>query len=146
MLEDAVLHEDAVHRGPAQVIPAVKRAIYAALLQGEPFLYEPKQYVYIYAPQDYMGSVNKELQNRRAQILDIQSEGERLIVNAKAPVKEMIGFAAAIRSATQGRAFWTYEPAGFEPLPRDLQDQVVREVRTRKGEAPEPPKPEDFME
>jgi len=146
VLEDAVLHEDAVHRGPAQVIPAVKRAIYAAILQADPFLYEPKQYVYIYAPQEYMGAINKELQQRRAQILDIQSEGERLIIKAKAPVKEMIGFAAAIRSATQGRAFWTYEPAGFEPLPKDLQPEVVKQIRTRKGESPEPPKPEHFLE
>jgi len=146
VLEDAVLHEDAVHRGPAQVIPAVKRAIYAAILQGEPFLYEPKYNVYINVPQDYMGAVNKELQSRRAQILDIQNEGEKLIIRAKAPVKEMIGFAAAIRSVTQGRAFWSTEPAGFEPLPRDLQPEVVKQVRTRKGESPEPPKPEHFLE
>ncbi len=146
VLDDAVLHEDAVHRGPAQVIPAVKRAIYAAMLMADPYLLEPKQYVFITVPQDYMGAVTKELQQRRAQVLDIQAEGDRIMIKAKAPVRELLGFAAAIRSATQGRAIWTYEFAGYERIPRELQDQVVREVRQRKGLSPEPPKPEDFLE
>ncbi len=146
VLDDAVLHEDAVHRGPAQVIPAVKRGIYAAMLMADPFVYEPKQYVYITVPQDYMGAVNKELQMRRAQIEDISTEGDTVIIKAKVPVREMIGFSAALRSATQGRAMWTYEFAGYERVPRDLQDEIIREVRKRKGESPEPPKPEDFLE
>lgn len=146
VLDDAVLHEDAVHRGPAQVIPAVKRGIYAAVLQADPFLWEPKQYVFITVPQDYMGDVNRELQSRRAQIEDISSEGETVLIKAKVPVREMIGFSAALRSATQGRAIWTYEFAGYERVPRELQDVIVKEVRTRKGESPEPPKPEDFLE
>ncbi len=146
VLDDAVLHEDAVHRGPAQVIPAVKRGIYAAVLQADPFLWEPKQYVFITVPQDYMGDVNRELQGRRAQIEDISSEGETIIIKAKVPVREMIGFSAALRSATQGRAIWTYEFAGYERVPRELQESIVKEVRTRKGESPEPPKPEDFLE
>ncbi|NPA86966.1 MAG: elongation factor EF-2 [Candidatus Diapherotrites archaeon] len=146
VLDDAVLHEDAVHRGPAQVIPAVKRGIYAAMLKADPFLWEPKQYVYITVPQEYMGDVNRELQMRRAQIEEIRSEGESIIIKAKVPVREMIGFSAALRSATQGRAIWTYEFAGYERVPRELQDEIVKEVRTRKGESPEPPKPEDFLE
>ncbi len=146
VLDDAVLHEDAVHRGPAQVIPAVKRAIYASFLQADPYILEPKQIVFITVPQDYMGAVTKLLQQRRAQVLDIKSEGDRIMIKAKAPVRELLGFSSDLRSATQGRAFWTYEWAGFERVPRELQAEIIKEVRTRKGESPEPPKPEDFME
>jgi elongation factor 2 len=51
----------------------------------------------------------------------------------------MFGFASAIRSATQGRALWTTEFAGFEKLPIDLQAKITTEIRTRKGLKVDPP-------
>jgi elongation factor 2 len=51
----------------------------------------------------------------------------------------MFGFAGTIRSATQGRALWTTEFAGFEKLPREHMDKITREIRIRKGLKPEPP-------
>jgi len=137
VLEDAKLHEDAIHRGPAQVLPAITRGIYACMLSGDPTLHEPKQTLTITVPEDYMGSVNKELGSRRTQISDIRSEGDQSIIIGKAPVKELIGFSAAIRGATQGRAIWTAEYAGYELLPRELQQKIIKEVRTRKGMDPE---------
>jgi len=50
----------------------------------------------------------------------------------------MFGFASAIRGATQGRALWSTENAGFERLPRELQTKIVAEIRVRKGLKPEP--------
>jgi len=132
-LEDAKLHEDAIHRGPAQVLPAVTRTCYAGILSSDPVLLEPKQILFITCPQDYMGSVSKELGQRRTQITEMKQEGDASIFIAKAPVKELIGFSAAIRGATQGRAIWTAEYAGYEPLPREMQKTVIEEVRKRKG-------------
>jgi elongation factor 2 len=137
-LVDAKLHEDSIHRGPAQVIPAVRRAIYGSMCQAGRILLEPKQKVVLNLPQDLMGAAISEVQSRRAVVEDIVQEGELTIINAKAPVAEMFGFATAIRSATQGRALWSYENAGFERLPKELQPEVVREIRTRKGLKPEP--------
>lgn len=144
-LVDCKLHEDAVHRGPAQVIPAVKGAIYAAMLQANPTLLEPYQKVYITVPQDMLGNVTREIQARRGQILEMRSEGDLVTVVAKAPVKEMFGFANAIRSATAGKAMWSVEHAGFEPVPQALLEQFIMEVRKRKGLKLELPKPEDFL-
>ncbi len=146
VLVDAVLHEDAVHRGPAQVIPAVKRAIYAAFLTADPYLLEPKMYITVKAPEQYLGSIQKELQGRRGQILETDFEGDLIVIKAKLPVKEMTGLATALRAASQGRATWDYQFAGYERVPRELQDQFIREIRERKGLSPEPPKPEDFMD
>ena len=137
-LVDAKLHEDSVHRGPAQVIPAARSAIYGAMCQGGRTLLEPIQKVFINVPQDYMGSAIGDVQSRRGVIEDITQEGEVTVIDAKAPVAEMFGFASAIRSATQGRALWSTENAGFEPVPKDLLGEVVRGIRTRKGLAPEP--------
>ncbi len=145
-LEDAKLHEDAIHRGPAQVLPAITRACYAAMLSADAILLEPKQLLYITVPEAYMGAVSKELGARRTQINEIRQEGDSTIIIAKAPVKELIGFSAAIRSATQGRALWTAEYAGYEPLPRELQEKVIKEVRTRKGMEPEPKPASYFMD
>jgi len=137
-LVDAKLHEDSIHRGPAQVIPAVRSAIYGAMCEAGRVLLEPVQKVYINVPQDQMGAATREVQSRRGVIEDMQQEGENAIIVAKAPVAEMFGFASAIRSATQGRALWSTENAGFVPVPAELQEKVVREIRTRKGLKPEP--------
>ena len=144
-LVDCKLHEDAVHRGPAQVIPAVKGAIYAAMLQANPTLLEPYQKVFITVPQDMLGNVTREIQGRRGQIIEMKTEGDLVTVIAKAPVKEMFGFANAIRSATAGKAMWSVEHAGFEPVPQALLEQFIMEVRKRKGLKLELPKPEDFL-
>ncbi len=145
-LVDAEIHEDPVHRGPAQVIPAIKRAIYGGMLLADAHLLEPMQYVYVTVPQDYMGAVTKEIQSRRGQILEINQEGDTVIIKAKAPVAEMFGFANDIRSATEGRAIWTTEHAGYERVPEELEPEIIREIRERKGLKPEPPKPEDFID
>ncbi len=137
-LVDAKLHEDSVHRGPAQVIPAARNAIYGSMVQGGRTLLEPITKVFINVPQDYMGAALGEVQSRRGVIEDINQEGEVTVIQSKAPVAEMFGFASAIRSATQGRALWSTENAGFEPVPKDLLGEVVRSIRTRKGLPPEP--------
>jgi elongation factor 2 len=137
-LVDAKLHEDSVHRGPAQVIPATYRSIYGAMCQAGRSLLEPLTKVYVNVPQDVMGSAIGEVQSRRGVIEDITQEGDHAIIVAKAPVAEMFGFATAIRSATAGRAFWSTENVGFQPVPADLQPDIVRKIRERKGLPPEP--------
>src|SRR5438876_624938 len=137
-LVDAKLHEDSVHRGPAQVIPAARSSIYGAMVLAGRILLEPIQKVFINVPQDFMGSAIGEIQSRRGVIEDISQEGEITVIHAKAPVSEMFGFASAVRSATQGRALWSTENAGFESVPSNLQGEVVRAIRTRKGLPPDP--------
>ncbi|MFH1100870.1 MAG: elongation factor EF-2 [Methanobacteriota archaeon] len=145
-LVDAKLHEDAIHRGPAQVIPAARNAIYGSITISEPSILEPIQKVYISTPQDVMGDASRELNQRRAEVKDMQTEGDLVIIEAKAPVAEMFGFASAIRSATGGRVLWNTENLGFEQLPRSLQPQVVKQVRERKGLKPEPYPAQYYMD
>ncbi|MEM3976684.1 MAG: elongation factor EF-2, partial [Thermoplasmata archaeon] len=64
-LVDAKLHEDSIHRGPAQVIPAVRNAIYGAICQAERILLEPIQNVFLNVPTEEVGNVTRELQQRR---------------------------------------------------------------------------------
>ena len=138
ILHDAKLHEDAIHRGPSQVLPAIRKPIYAAMLSGGAMLLEPMQKVFISTPQELMGDASRELNQRRAEVKDMTSEGDSVNIESKAPVSEMFGFASAIRSATGGRVLWNTENMGFEPMPKHLQDDVVRQIRERKGLKPEP--------
>jgi len=137
-LVDAKLHEDSIHRGPAQVIPAFRSAVYGAMCLGGRVLLEPMTKIYINCPESVMGDTLRELQQRRGVIEDIKQEGESSVIVAQAPVAEMFGFASAIRGATQGRALWSTENSGFVPVPAELQTKVVEQIRTRKGLKPEP--------
>ncbi len=143
-LMDAKLHEDAIHRGPAQVIPAGRNGIFGAMMVARTTLREPKQKVFIDIPQELMGAANRELQSRRAEILEMNQEGDLTKIISKVPVSEMFGFASAIRSATGGKALWNTEHSGFEKLPYELLNKTVKEIRTRKGLKPEPPTADYF--
>ncbi|AFK18080.2 elongation factor EF-2 [Haloferax mediterranei ATCC 33500] len=132
-LHDAKLHEDTIHRGPAQVIPATRDAVHRSLIAGEVKLLEPIQNVRIDVPSDYMGSASGEIQGRRGRVDDMYQEGDLMVIEGIAPVEEMIGFSSDVRSATEGRASWNTENAGFRVLSDNLQREKIMEIRERKG-------------
>ena len=131
-LHDATLHEDAIHRGPAQIYPAVRRPIYANLLSAKPLLLEPMQKVFIDVPQDYMGSVTRELQKRRGIIGEMEQKDELMTVSAVIPIGESFGFSGDIRGASEGHALWSTENAGFDRLPTELQYKVMGQIRDQE--------------
>ncbi len=90
----------------------------------------------------------KQVQGRRGQMLNIEQDekGEVVTLLAKIPVAETFGLANDFRSATQGRAIWYPEFAGYERLTPELQNKIVPQIRERKGEKKEPPTPQDFVD
>jgi elongation factor 2 len=142
---DVKLHEDAIHRGPAQVIPAVRSAIKGGLLLAGDSLLEPIQKIQITVPTEQMGNATSQVQGRRGQVLDITSEGDTITVVGKAPVAELFGFAGDIRSATEGRAMWSTEFAGFEVVPNNMVKDTVVAIRKRKGLKEQMPTPSDYL-
>ncbi len=145
-LVDATLHEDNIHRGPAQMIPTTRNPIYAAMVMAGVQLLEPKQKVLINTLQDYAGDVINMTNGRRGQLIDMQQEGENATITTLLPVAEMFGFSNELRGATQGRAIWYQEYAGYHLMPKELLNKIVRQVRERKGERPEPPTAQFFLE
>jgi elongation factor 2 len=144
-LIDVKLHEDAIHRGPAQVIPAVRSAVKAGILMAGDSLLEPMQKIQITVPMDQMGAATGQIQGRRGQVFDMQSMGDTITVTGKAPVAELFGFAGDLRSATEGRAMWSTEFAGFEVVPQGLLPEVVKSIRQRKGLKDQIPRPDDYL-
>ncbi|QGA84013.1 Translation elongation factor G, EF-G (GTPase) [Halomicrobium sp. LC1Hm] len=144
-LHDARLHEDAIHRGPAQVIPAMREAVHNSLIDAEIRLLEPIQNVRIDVPNEHMGAASGEIQGRRGRVDDMYQEGDLMVVEGVAPVDEMIGFSSDIRSATEGRASWNTENAGFQVMADNLQPDKIDEIRTRKGMKLELPETIDYF-
>lgn len=141
-LFNAELHEDTVHRGPGQILPAVRWGIMNAMLKDDPVLLEPKQIIRIDVPSEVMGGAIKEIQNRRGQVLEMEEERGVTIIRSKVPVAEMFGFNSALKSATGGKGFYSLIDVIFERLPKDLQNQAIKRIRQRKGMPEEVPKPE----
>ncbi len=137
-LVDAKLHEDSIHRGPAQVIPAGRNSIYGAMCQAKRILMEPVQKVFINVPQEIMGSVTNEIQQRRGVVQEMNQDGDDIVIIARVPVSGMFGFASAIRSATGGKVLWNSENAGYQKVPPELLHEVAGKIRERKGLKPEP--------
>ena len=138
-LTDAKLHEDAIHRGPAQTIPAMRNAMRGAMVRAGTTMMEPMQKLFVSVPNDWLGGVTREVTQRRGVIEDMPADGETTTVVGTVPVAETFGFSNDIRAASQGRAIWNSENSGFEELPRMLLEKVVGEIRTRKGMKPEIP-------
>jgi len=141
-LTDAKLHEDAIHRGPGQMIPCTRQAIMNAMLVAGTILYEPRQIIRIDIPTEYLNETTKLVAGRRGELQEVIQEEAAAIVKAKIPVNEMFGFTAALRSATSGRGAWFLSDQVFEKLPNDLQLPTIRKLRERKGLPPDLPKPQ----
>jgi len=133
LLTDMKLHEDAIHRGPAQIYPAVREGIRGAMMLSNPLMLEPLQILQIEAPADYLGDLSKLISNKRGQLLDVVQEGNTITIKAKLPVAEMLGWSSDLRSATGGRGSSSVADQLFERLPDELQGRVVKQIRDRKG-------------
>ena len=133
ILSDIKLHEDAIHRGPAQVYPAVRDSMRMSMGTATPCLFEPVQTLLIEGPLEFMGELTKLAQSKRGQIIDIEQGSGHVTVKVKLPVAEMIGLASQLRSATEGRGTFSMVDQSFERVPQSIQPEVIRKIRTRKG-------------
>ena len=132
-LEDIKLHEDAIHRGPAQVYPAVREAITEAMKKADASLLEPIQIHVIECPDKFLGEMTKLLGSKRGQLINVSQEDFGVEIKAEIPVSEMIGWSNDLRSATEGRGTSSLSDQLFKRIPMSMQADVIRKIRERKG-------------
>src|SRR5881296_2252114 len=145
-ITDVSLHEDPVHRGPAQIMPMTRRSMFIAFLNGQPTLMEPVQRITTKVPNDLLGAVTSVVTQKRGKIVSIDQKGHLVYVIGEVPTVETFDLSEVMRSQTAGRAFWGLEFARWSPVPQSLLQNVVESIRKRKGLSLEPPKPSDFAE
>ena len=132
-LMDCKLHEDAIHRGPSQVLPAIRDSLREAIRLGGAVIFEPMQILQIDGPIQYMGEMSKLVQNKRGQLLSMDQTEDFVSLKAKLPVAEMFGLTSELRSATGGRGSHFIVDQIFEKLPETFQQKIIRQIRERKG-------------
>ena len=122
-LVDGSYHE--VDSSEAAFKIAGSMAVKEALRRSNPVLMEPMMEVEVETPEDYMGDVMGNLSSRRGQIQGLDERGGAKLIRAHVPLSEMFGYATDLRSSTQGRASYTMQFSSYEPVPKQVAEEIV---------------------
>jgi len=114
---------------------AAKACFREAIRKAGPILLEPVMKVETVTPGDYLGDVIGDINRRRGSILDQLERGTNIAVVAHVPLSEMFGYIGQLRGMTSGRASYTMEFSHYEPVPRNVADEVIAEVAKAKAAA-----------
>jgi elongation factor G len=101
-----------------------------AVKKAKPVLLEPIMRVEVVTPEEYMGSVNGDLNRRRGQIEKMEPRpGGAQVITAYVPLSEMFGYTTDLRSMTQGRATSTMHFERYDQAPRNIAEEVIAKVQ-----------------
>jgi elongation factor 2 len=145
-LLDAKLHEDPVHRGPAQLMPAMKRAVWGSFLTAKPVLSEPIYKIGVSVPHQFVGDVTGLITRKRGRIVSSEQKGPITNITGYLPVSETFGLSADMRSVTSGHAFWQTQFDHWEKVPESISVDVIAGIRKRRGLPEEVPKANKFID
>ena len=104
---------------------AAKACFREAIRKASPILLEPVMKVETVTPVDYLGDVIGDINRRRGSILDQLERGTNIAVVATVPLSEMFGYIGHLRGMTSGRASYTMEFSHYDPVPRQVADEVI---------------------
>jgi elongation factor G len=98
-----------------------------------PILLEPIMKVEAITPEQFMGDVVGDLNARRGQILGIEDRANVKVISATVPLAQMFGYATTLRSMTQGRATYSMQFDHYDPVPGNIQQEIVGGVEKEKA-------------
>jgi elongation factor G len=104
---------------------AAKACFREGMKKAKPIILEPIMDVEVTTPQDHVGDVVGDLNRRRGQIQNQDSAGSTVTVRAGVPLKEMFGYISDLRSMTKGRASFTMQFHHYDPVPRNIADEIM---------------------
>ncbi len=104
---------------------AAKACFREAIRKANPILLEPVMKVEVVTPEDYLGDVIGDVNRRRGMIQGQLERGNNIAVEAFVPLNEMFGYIGQLRGMTSGRASYTMEFSHYEPVPRQVADEIV---------------------
>ncbi|MGA2298732.1 MAG: elongation factor G [FCB group bacterium] len=99
-----------------------------AFMKAQPILLEPMMKIEVNTPDDYIGNIVGDLSKRRGRIESMRRyrKGAQKL-NGFVPLKEMFGYATQLRNLSSGRANYSMEFFKYVPLPKDIQEKVIKE-------------------
>ncbi len=107
---------------------AAKACFREAIRKANPILLEPMMKVEVVTPEDYLGDVIGDVNRRRGTILGQLERGTNIAIEAHVPLSEMFGYIGQLRGMTSGRASYTMEFSHYDPVPRQVADEIVAAV------------------
>ena len=107
---------------------AAKACFREGMKKASPIILEPVMDVEVTTPNDHVGDVVGDLNRRRGQIQNQESAGSTVMVRAHVPLKEMFGYISDLRSMTKGRASFTMQFHHYDPVPRNVADELVKKA------------------
>jgi elongation factor G len=100
-------------------------AVQEGARRANPVLLEPVMAVEVVTPEEFLGTVNGDLNRRRGQVHGQEQRGNALAIQAFVPLGEMFGYATDLRSSTQGRATYTMQFERYEEVPGNIAEDII---------------------
>ena len=113
---------------------AGRNAFRAAFKEAGPKIMEPIYDLEVLVPSDYMGDVMSDLQNRRAVIMGMDSDKGFERIQARVPLAEIGRYSTALSSLTGGRATYMMKFSGYEQVPADVQEKLLKAYQDTEEE------------
>lgn len=98
-----------------------------------PVVLEPMMKLETSAPEEFQGSVMGQINQRRGMILNSQTDAGSVVIEAEVPLNEMFGYSTDLRSATQGKGEFTMEFLKYAPVPRNVQEEMVKKYQEKRA-------------
>jgi elongation factor G len=106
-------------------------AIREAVRKAGAILLEPIMLVEVTTSEEFYGDVIGDLNRRRGTILGMESRSSMYVVRGHVPLAEMFGYVNDLRSMTSGRANYTMEFAHYDPVPKNIADEIIAKKSSR---------------
>ena len=97
--------------------------------KAKPVILEPIMKVEVRTPEEYMGEVIGDLNQRRGNIQSMTDGVGVKVIDAKVPLSEMFGYIGDLRSKTQGRAMFTMEMDSYDEVPKSVSEEIIKAQR-----------------
>ena len=93
--------------------------------KASPVLLEPVMKIEVTVPEEYMGDVIGDLNGRRGKVEGMEPRAGAQVIRGYVPLAEMFGYATDLRSKTQGRGNYVMQFSHYEPVPKNLADEII---------------------
>ncbi|MBX3701215.1 MAG: elongation factor G [Dokdonella sp.] len=116
-------------------VSAGKKAFIDAIANAKPQVLEPIVNLDVTVSNAHMGDVTGGLASKRARINGTDSlRGGEIVVKAQVPLAEIVDYQTELKAMTGGEGRYTIEFSHYEPVPAQLQKQLVEAYRPRPEE------------
>ena len=145
-IEDAMIHTDSAHRGPAEITPTMRKAVSAAMLSSGITLLEPVFTAKFNTSVEHAGSVRSIIPRRRGLIFEECHTSTSVLLTGNLPVRSSFGLTQELRAVSSGRTSMQCHFSHFNTIPDALIEDAISETRSRKGLPKEVSVLKDFLD